>query len=78
MAKTFQSIVKEIKKNNPPFELINLNGRPVFVRPFYRNERENCSNCECSKKAIVKVFEIDKQEHYSDWDWCGNPKCILD
>ncbi len=73
----FKTAIKKLKQNFLAFELVNLNDRPIFVRPMYSNEHEKCSRYGCGKKAIIKVHEIDKEEHYSDWDWCGNIKCDL-
>ncbi len=74
MSKKFNSIIKKLKTKRHPFILINLNERPVFVREMYSNEHEACGGCD--KKACIKVHEIDKFDHYSDWDWCGNAdKC---
>jgi len=70
-----KSKLAQIKQREPAFELINLNGRPVFVRIL----DDNSFGCDfCSKRALFKVFEIDKFVHYSSWQWCGSEKCEAD
>ena len=72
MNKSFNSIVEKL---NQDFKLINLNGRPVFIRPQTTDDWNECCRGCGKKKNTVRVYEIDKFEHYSDWEWCGKTNC---
>lgn len=78
MNKKFKSAISKLR-NEYDFVLINFNGRPVFVRPLDKDEEGcKCNHNKCKRKALMKIFEIDKEKHYSDWECCGRIECDID
>lgn len=73
---SYQKALKLMFNTELPFSLVNLDGRPVFVRPVDKDDDHYCDHCD--KKAIMLIYEIDKLEHYSSWASCGNPKHTCD
>lgn len=70
MSKIYNELIKALKKEeNSKFTLLEIHGRPIFVRETRNYEEfQICADCGC--KAHMKVYEVGGVSP-SNWYFCG-------